>query len=293
MTSFLGVPIKGRQGPIGNLYLTEKIGAAEFTDDDEAIAVLLAAQAAVALENATLYEEGARLLNEVRAIQSSRDRFFAMINHELRNALTAVYGWADLLQRKLGPDPPRAAREVYESSERTLSLVNDLLDLSRLDADRLRLSLRDADAAELVGDAVAALEPSAATRAVRIDPRRAGQPVACRTDPQRVRQILINLLSNAVRLSPSNDTVTIRLDATDQRLRYEVTDHGPGIPPSEVAKIFEAFGRGASADERGTGLGLTLSRQLAALLGGELGVSSQPGAGATFFLDLPRWLGKS
>ena len=292
MTSFLGVPIKGRQGPIGNLYLTEKIGAAEFTDDDEAIAVLLAAQAAVALENATLYEEGARLLNEVRAIQSSRDRFFAMINHELRNALTAVYGWADLLQRKLGPDPPRAAREVYESSERTLSLVNDLLDLSRLDADRLRLSLRDADAAELVGDAVAALEPSAATRAVRIDTRRAGQPVTCRTDPQRVRQILINLLSNAVRLSPSNDTVTIRLDATDQRLRYEVTDHGPGIPPSEVAKIFEAFGRGASADERGTGLGLTLSRQLAALLGGELGVSSQPGAGATFFLDLPRWLGK-
>jgi signal transduction histidine kinase len=292
MTSFLGVPIKGRQGPIGNLYLTEKIGAAEFTDDDEAIAVLLAAQAAVALENATLYEEGARLLNEVRAIQSSRDRFFAMINHELRNALTAVYGWADLLQRKLGPDTPRAAREVYESSERTLSLVNDLLDLSRLDADRLRLSLRDADAAELVGDAVAALEPSAATRAVRIDTRRAGQPVTCRTDPQRVRQILINLLSNAVRLSPSNDTVTIRLDATDQRLRYEVTDHGPGIPPSEVAKIFEAFGRGASADERGTGLGLTLSRQLAALLGGELGVSSQPGAGATFFLDLPRWLGK-
>src|SRR3990172_1039445 len=101
------------------------------------LAVMLAAQAAVAVENTRLYEETARLLGEVQAMQRSRDRFYAMINHELRNALTAVYGWSDLLMRKLGADAPLAAREVYESAERTLGLLNDLLDLRRLDASKL------------------------------------------------------------------------------------------------------------------------------------------------------------
>jgi len=288
MKSFLGVPIMGRKGAIGNLYLTEKTGAPEFSEDDEAVAVLLAAQAAVALENAQLHEEGARLVREVRTVQASRDRFFAMINHELRNALTAVYGWADLLLRKLGADPPRAAREVYESSERTLALLNDLLELSRIEAERLRPSLRETDAARLVSDAVAALEPAAVKRAVRVVTSGAREPVGCFTDPQRVRQILINLLSNAVRHSPSDDTVLVTLTADDDRIRFEVADRGPGIPASELAGIFEAFTRGATSDERGTGLGLTLSRQLALLLGGDLRVTSHPGAGANFILDLPR-----
>jgi signal transduction histidine kinase len=288
MTSFLGVPIMGRKGAIGNLYLTEKVGAAEFSGDDEAIAVLLAAQAAVALENAELHEESARLVREVRTIQASRDRFFAMINHELRNALTAVYGWADLLLRKLGPEPPRAGREVYEASERTLALLNDLLDLSRIEAERLRPSPRETDAARLLTDAVTALEPAATKRGVRVVAHGVRAPVPCVTDPQRVRQVLINLLSNAIRYSPSEDTVTVTLAADDTRLRFEVADRGPGIPPSELTRIFEAFARGGSTDERGTGLGLTLSRQLALLLGGDLRVTSQPGAGATFILDLPR-----
>lgn len=293
MTSFLGVPIVGRRGPIGNLYLTDKQGAPAFTDDDEAIAVLLAAQAAVALENAQLYEESTGLLREVRTIQESRDRFFAMINHELRNALTAVYGWADLLLRKMGAEAPRAAREVYESSERTLGLLNDLLDLSRLEAERLRPTLRDTDAAALVTDAASALEPSAAQRAVRIVPAGADRPVACHTDPQRVRQVLINLLSNAVRHSPAEESVTVALSADEDELRFAVTDRGPGIPPSDLAQIFEAFARGAPSDERGTGLGLTLSRRLAQLLGGDLSVRSEPGAGATFVLRLPRWFGRT
>jgi signal transduction histidine kinase len=293
MSSFLGVPILRRKGAIGNLYLTEKIGAPEFSADDEGIAVLLAAQAAVALENAELHEESARLVREVRTIQSSRDRFFAMINHELRNALTAVFGWSDLLLRKMGPEPPRAAREVYESSERTLALLNDLLDLSRIEAERLRPSLRDADAAQLVSDAVAALEPAAAKRGVRLVSNGARLPVPCHTDSQRVRQILINLLSNAVRLSPSDETVTVTLTADDHRVRFDVSDRGPGIQPSDLARIFEAFVPGGSSDERGTGLGLTLSRQLAHLLSGDLRVTSQPGAGATFTLELPRGLDQS
>jgi signal transduction histidine kinase len=289
MTSFLGVPIMGRRGPIGNLYLTDKLNAAAFAPEDEALVALLAAQAAVALENASLYEESQRLILEVKSMQATRDRFFAMINHELRNALTAVYGWADLLLRKLGPDAPRAAREVNESAGRTLTLLNDLLDLSRLEAERLRPAVRETDAGSLAADAIAAIEPAAEKRAVRIATTGMSSPVSCQTDPQRVRQVLINLLSNAVRYSPSEDVVTVALRADDLRLRFDVIDHGPGIPASEQARIFEAFARAGSSDERGTGLGLTLSRQLARLLGGELRVISEVGAGATFTLDIPRW----
>ena len=168
MRSFLGVPITGRHGPIGNLYLTEKQGAAEFTEEDETVAVMLAAQAAGAVENARLNEETQRLLGEVRAMQQSRDRFYATINHELRNALTAVYGWADLLIRR-GTDLPRAAQEVYESAERTLTLLNDLLDLSRLDSSRLQPIVREADARQIVHEAMQAVLPAAAARGVRLE----------------------------------------------------------------------------------------------------------------------------
>ena len=292
MTSFLGVPVLGRHGVIGNLYVTEKLGGPEFTPEDESIAILLAASAAVALDNTKLYEESQHLLHEVRAVQSSRDRFFAMINHEVRNALTAVYGWSDLLLRKLGDDPPRAAREVFESAERALTLLNDMLDLSRLEADRLRPTIRAADARMLVRDAVASLEPAAAHRAVRLHTEGLDREAPCETDPQRVRQILINLLSNAVRHSPPEDTVQVVLAADARRLRFDVIDRGPGIAASEQARIFEAFQR-ATSDERGTGLGLTLSRQLAILLGGDLRVISEVGVGSTFTLDIPRWYGRA
>lgn len=288
MTSFLGVPVLGRKGVIGNLYLTDKLGGPEFTAEDEAIVVMLAASAGVTLDNTALYEESQHLLHEVRAVQASRDRFFAMINHEVRNALTAVYGWSDLLLRKMGDDPPRAAREVFESAERALTLLNDMLDLSRLEAERLRPTIRPADARTLVRDAVASLEPAAAHRAVRLHTEGLDREIECETDPQRVRQILINLLSNAVRHGPPEDTVRVVLQADARRLRFDVIDRGPGIAASEQARIFEAF-QHASGDERGTGLGLTLSRQLARLLGGDLRVISEVGVGSTFTLDIPRW----
>src|SRR6476646_9957626 len=118
MHSFLGVPIVGRRGAFGNLYLTEKLGAEVFSDEDEHIAVQLAATAAAVVENARLHEESARLLEEVQLLHRSRERFFAMVNHELRNSLAAVYGWAEMLVRKKDPSTvPRAAFEVLESAQ--------------------------------------------------------------------------------------------------------------------------------------------------------------------------------
>src|SRR6186997_2572275 len=146
MHSFLGVPILGRRGVFGNLYLTEKLGGGHFTEEDEYIALLLAAQAAAAVENARLHGESARLIDEVQQLQRARERFFAMINHELRNAIAGVYGWAEMLVRRKDPgEVPRAAYEVLDSAGQAASLINDLLDLSRLDEHRLKPNVQSLD----------------------------------------------------------------------------------------------------------------------------------------------------
>ena len=280
MKSFLGVPVMGRGGVFGNLYLTDKEGADEFSDADETLTLMLAAQAAVAVENA-------RLVEDLKELQLSRDRFYAMINHELRNALTGVYGWADLLVRK-GGDVPRAAREVHESAERTLELVNDLLDISRLEAQRLKPTIRHVDAWELVNEAVHTVEPSAKLRGIAIETRGPKEDLGSETDGQRVRQILVNLLANAIRHSADNDTVVVELTASKTRLQFSVIDRGEGIAVEQQAAIFDAFVQADSNKQLGTGLGLTLSRRLARLLGGDIRVESSPGTGARFILHLPR-----
>ncbi len=289
MTSFLGVPIIGTDGPIGNLYLTNKRGAETFSEDDETYSVMLAAHAAVAVENARFHQERDRLMSELRNMQLSRERFFSMINHELRNALTAVYGWADLWIRRESSDPPRAAREVHECAERTLVLLDDLLDFSRLDADRLRLDIKEVDLLQVVRESVSTVEPAAKRKGVQLALR---MPDDARwpTDPQRVRQILINLMTNAVRHSPEEGEVVVALELTPAVIRFEVIDHGEGIATEQQVVIFEAFERAGRQTERGTGLGLALSRKLARLMGGDLTVESQPGHGARFKLEIPRGL---
>ena len=289
MKSFLGVPILGRAHPIGNLYLTEKTGGPEFTEEDEAVAVMLAGHAAVAVENARIHEQEAHLLGELKGMQRSRERFYAMINHELRNALTATYGWADLWLRKAGDESPREAVEVYESAEQTLTLLEDLLQLSRLDADKLHPVVQESDAQHVVRHAVRSVEPAATRKNVAIETTGIDSEITCRTDPHRVRQILINLLTNAVRHSPENELISVDVRLDDKSMRFDIVDRGDGISAEDQAAIFEAFEQGREQKERGTGLGLALSRQLARLLGGDLGVESRPGYGARFILRLPRY----
>ncbi len=289
MRSFLGVPIVGHQGVFGNLYLTEKIGAREFDAEDEGIAVLLAGQAAVAVENARLSEEASRLLGQVQAMQRQRDLFFAMMNHELRNALAGVYGWAErLVRRPPGGEPvPQAAREVYEAAERTITLLNNFLDLTRLDAGRMRPVWRDLDAAGALQRSLAGLRPTADAKGVRFDTRLPTETVMVRTDPVRLEQILVNLVSNAVRHTPEGTAVVVAVALSHSEISFLVADSGPGIPPELHERIFEPFERFDPQSGMGTGLGLPVSHRLAAVLGGRLTVASGPGQGAEFTLTLP------
>src|SRR6266498_2843105 len=195
MKSFLGVPVKGRGGVFGNLYLTEKIDAPEFDDEDEAIAVLLASQAAVAVENARLYSESEQLVGQIRAMQRQRDLFFAMMNHELRNALTGVYGWAERLVRRKSPETAaQAAREVYEGAERTITLLNNFLDLTRLDAGKVRPVWRDVELGGALQRAVSGFGPAAEEKRISFKLEAPVGHVVFETDHVRLEQILVNLL---------------------------------------------------------------------------------------------------
>ncbi len=289
MDSFLGVPIITPSRVYGNLYLTEKIGADEFSDDDERVAVLLASQAAAAVEHARLFEETSSLLAQVQHMQRQRDQFFAMINHELRNALTGVYGWAEQARRsKSAAVTDRAVQEVYEAAERTITLMNNLLDLSRLDAGRVQTVYRETDVASVVARACAAVRPAAEARHIALIEEGTTPPVACETDGLRLEQIVVNLVANAVRHSAVGDEVVIRTETTGDEVLLHVIDRGRGISQDDQTKIFEPFIRVDPESGLGSGLGLPVSRRLAELLGGRLTVHSDLGRGATFTIALPR-----
>jgi two-component system, NarL family, sensor histidine kinase DevS len=288
MHSFLGVPIVGRRGVFGNLYLTEKIDAPAFSDGDEHMAVLLAAVTAAAVENARLHEESARLLEEVQGLHRTRERFFAMVNHELRNALAAVYGWSEMLVRKKDPATvPRAAFEVLDSAHHAIGLINDLLDLSRLDEDRLKPVIRAVEPGSVARRAILRVTPAAEARRVRLDlDALAGLP-ACQTDASRLEQILVNLLGNAITHTPEATAVRVTIAARGAMVEYVIEDEGAGIPESEVERIFDIYVTKAAGEAQGVGLGLPLSRRLARLLGGELRAVPRSGAGGRFVLELP------
>jgi signal transduction histidine kinase len=288
MRSFLGVPIHGSHGVFGNLYLSEKLGGEMFTEEDEDIAILLAAKTAAAVENARHHEESARLLREVQQLHRMRERFFAMVNHELRNALAAVYGWSEMLVRKRDPATvPRAAFEVLDSAQHAVALINDLLDLSRLDEDRLKPVIRAVEPLAMATRSVGRATPAAERKRIALHLVPSPALPTCETDASRVEQILDNLLSNAIKYAPDRSTVRMRISARGRRVVYQVEDEGPGVPASEVERIFDIYVTKADEETRGLGLGLPLSRRLARLLGGELHAVARAERGGCFILEVP------
>jgi signal transduction histidine kinase len=288
MRSFLGVPIVGKRGVFGNLYLTEKLGGGTFTEEDEHIAILLAANTASAVENARLHEESARLLEEVQQLHRNRERFFAMVNHELRNSLAAVYGWSEMMVRKKDPATvPKAAFEVLDSAHQAVGLINDLLDLSRLDEDRLKPVIRATEPASVARRAQSRVMPAAESRKVRLVLEIAPRLPSCETDASRVEQILINLLGNAINHTPEASTVRLVIASDNSSVLFTVEDQGSGIEESEVERVFDIYVTKPVGEGHGAGLGLPLSRRLARLLGGELRAVSRPGNGGCFVLQLP------
>jgi signal transduction histidine kinase len=314
--SFIGVPIRIRERVFGNLYLTNKAGHAAFTEEDQTVLEMLAAYAAVAIENARLFEQRTRLIDELEAAQRSRNRLHAYVNHDIRNALHGVSLWAERMMRRVdraGSEESRSpaggldeqaeiARKIQRGSDHALRLVTDVLDLARIEEGRFNSWPRRLNIADLVSAARDTLAPEAELREVEVAVPEVESGLQLVSDPDRVLQITLNLLSNAVKFSPPGSKVGITV-RSEQVLEEEtdgaetkdggwvvisVTDEGPGIHPQDLERIFSEFEQlDTAARQRGTGLGLTLCRNLAQHLGGTIHVQSQVGQGSTFSLWLP------
>ncbi|HEX8358985.1 MAG TPA: HAMP domain-containing sensor histidine kinase, partial [Longimicrobium sp.] len=246
----------------------------------------LAEQTSVALAGAARYAE-------MRDAAVRRDRFFSAMSHDLRTPITAIVGYSELLQDGIVGDLTERQLEMVERicqvSGHLSQLVNDILDLARLDAGRMEFQLQPLELAELLDGALAAVEPQAAAKGLEVRVEGPGGVLVV-VDPTRVRQILVNLLSNAVKFTESG-AVSVSAGVDGDRGWIEVRDTGPGLPGGSEEAVFEEFLQLAPAGkgkrEPGTGLGLAIARRLARAMGGDLTARNVDGSGAAFTLYLP------
>jgi signal transduction histidine kinase len=281
MTTFLGVPVIIRGEVLGNLYLTDKRGG-PFGPEDEEVALTLAAQAAVAIDNARAYEQARR------ASQNKSD-FVSMVSHELRTPVSAVQGAAGLLLSRRDELPADTVADLLavidRQADRMSSLIADLLDLSRVESGRLQVHLGEVDlvaAAERVAESTRALHPACA---VAVD---LGPGTVVWADAMRVEQILGNLVVNAAKYGAAHVTITAAEDRDE--IVVAVTDDGPGVPQEIRDRLFDRFVRGAAHDGHvtGSGLGLAIVAELARRFGGRAWYEPVGGHGSRFLVALPR-----
>jgi len=228
----------------------------------------------------------------VRRLETVRRDFVANASHEIKTPLTAIRGFAEtLLGAPLPEENVRAYLQVIlNHSERLSRLVEDLLELSRLESGTHELELVDLDVTLLARRLCEELEPRIRERGFEVNIQGTGAPHA-RADRRAVEQILSNLLDNALKYSEPGKRVDLRIAAAGPAVRVDVADHGAGIPEADRARIFERFyrvDRGRSREMGGTGLGLAIVKHLVQAQGGEIWVESTPGVGSTFSFTLPR-----
>ena len=227
----------------------------------------------------------------LQSADDAKNEFLSRISHELRTPLTAMLGFSELLGRSQLTDEQRDwASTVYKSGRHLLALLNDVLDIARIEEGQLAISLEAIPLARLVDDAVEMAQPIADAKGIRVRCE-LSDVGGCyvRADQQRARQVLINLLSNAVKYNRPEGTVTVRAVAVEPDIRVDVVDTGRGLSKEEQKRLFVPFERLDAARDgiEGTGLGLALSRELVERMGGRLQLESVPGVGSTFSVLLP------
>lgn len=252
------------------------------------IAVLLDASLQHARE-----EELVAARTEAEAQSLSKSRALANVSHELRTPLNAVIGFSDIMAQGLfGPLPERYngyAHAIHDAGRHLLDLIGDLLDVSRIEAERYELNLEDFDVREVIASAMALVRVAADEKGVDLAAVLPPQPVRIRADRRAIKQIALNLLSNGVKFTPAAGSVTIAATAVGHELELVVADTGLGIAPEDLARLGRPFEQAGGADQRaqGTGLGLSLVRALTELHQGRMSLDSTPGSGTAVTVRLP------
>ncbi len=298
MRSLLSVAIVVRNELYGRIYVADKVGptgaVTAFTDLDETVLVALASHAGIAIEQA-------RLLTQAQESVKLKSEFLATISHEVRTPLNGVIGMAELLlDTGLTEEQREYATTIRSSGEHLSDLINDILDFSRMEAGKLSLHLAEFDLRALVDDVVALFSGRAHAKGLTIVSLiRANVPRVLRGDPGRLRQVLANLINNAVKFTEQGEVVVevhsmenperggdSRDEDGEVLLRFAVRDTGIGLSEAQRRRLFQPFTQGDGSHARkygGTGLGLAIAKQLVELMQGSIGVDSLPGQGSTFW----------
>ncbi len=284
--SLLAVPLRGTKRAVGVLsFATTRLSGRLLGEEERAVAEALAARAALALENAALYEEAQRAIR-------LREDVLAVVSHDLKTPLQSILLSAKLLaDRSADPDARRRAEKIERAADRATAQLRDLLDMASIQAGRLAVHLARSEAAEIAMEALELQLPAAQGRGVVLV--REGSGGAVLADRERIVQVLGNLLGNALKFAPAGSPVVLRLAETPEGVRVSVADAGPGIAPEALPHIFDAYWSarrepGGPPSERGAGLGLFIAKGILDAHGSRLEVQSLPGAGCTFGFTLRR-----
>jgi PAS domain S-box-containing protein len=288
-------PLVVRGRALGVIALVRNSRSMAYDSADLELAEEVARRAAVAVDNAHLYEEAERARGRAETANRSKADFLAVLSHELRTPLNAIAGYLELLDIEVhGPLTTEQRAHVARlkaNQHRLLAIIADVLDFAKLETGHVQFDIRPVALNDVLSGMDALVSPLVQTRGVKYTYVSIPSDVMVLTDRERLQQIVLNVLSNAVKFTPSRGLVTMTVETTEAHVNIVISDTGPGIPSTRLEAIFEPFFRVPGGEVRkveGSGLGLAISRDLARAMGAQLTVSSTVGEGSAFTLRLPR-----
>jgi signal transduction histidine kinase len=285
--ALLAVPLLSEDEVIGVLAVTRKAPGA-FESETVRLLTTFATQSALAIQNARLFLEIEDKSRQLEAASQHKSEFLANMSHELRTPMNAILGFSEVLAEgmfgAINDKQAEYLRDILESGRHLLSLINDILDLSKIEAGRMELEPDDFDLPGAIENAVTLVRERAGRRGITLVREIDDRVGMIRGDERKVKQIVLNLLSNAIKFTPEGGRIDVRAALNDGLIEVSVTDTGVGIAPEDQGTVFEEFRQVGTADKKieGTGLGLALSRKFVELHGGRIWVTSQVGQGSTF-----------
>jgi PAS domain S-box-containing protein len=281
VVSYLAVPVISRSGKvIGGLFFGHP-EPGKFTQEHENLVVSIAAQAAIGIDNAILYEE-------VKALNERKDEFIGLASHELKTPLTSITGYLQILNRlKTDDQSQKFVAKTLQQVKKLTSLVSDLLDVSKIEAGKLQLTIEPFDIRAILDDAIELIQHT--NNNYRILLETDIDTLTINGDPHRIEQVLINLLTNAIKYSPGANQIDLFLTITGREVKIGVRDYGVGIAANKLKQIFSRFYRieGANPNISGLGIGLYLSHEIITRHKGKIWVESELGTGSSFWISLP------